>query len=163
MKRKKVIYAAAIICIIAVAGVFFNERYYTLPHVRTEFRAYETAFESFKDFILSADLDLQDDESKIYGVVYDENRTIIGLHNFPIELGRKNLDSINDLDEMFTYHFDSIIISNKRISFNGSGIEMIVYSIDDKRPTYFFHEDDRGPFTVTKLSKHWYYLCRSIR
>ena len=107
MKRKKVIYATAIICIIAVAGVFFNERYYTLPHVRTEFRAYETAFESFKDFILSADLDLQDDESKIYGVVYDENRTIIGLHNFPIELGRKNLDSIGKLCNPMIVPFSS--------------------------------------------------------
>lgn len=163
MKRKKNVFAIIVICIIAVAGVFFNERYYSSPHRRTEFRAYETAFESIKDFILSADLDLQDDEAKIHGVVYDESGMIIGLHNFPIELKKEDLDPINDLNEMFTYHFDSIIISNKRISFNGSGIEMIVYSIDDKRPTYFRYEDDKAHFTVTKLSKHWHYLWRSIR
>ena len=158
MKRKKFVFAIIVICIIAIAGVFFNEKYYSWPKKRTEFLAYETAFESLKDFILSVDLDLQDDERKFYLIVQDESGTIIELYDFPIELEKEDLDLLNYIRGMYVQDFHAITVTNKRISFQGSGSEMVVYSIDDKRPTYFYHEDDGIHFTVTKLLKHWYFL-----
>ena len=125
---------------------------------KDNFKQYEDDFEVIKDVIMAANLDLGEDGRETYPLVQNEQGAITGLFSCPINFTKEELASFNRLAEMFTQSFNFIAVTNNRISFGGDGAQMIVYSADGKRPSYFHAEDDGVRYRVEKLSEHWFYL-----
>ena len=151
MKRLKFFSLAIALCLVLL-GCYSN------LGKKENFKQYEDDFEVIKDVIMAANLDLGEDGTETYPLVENEQGEITGLFSCPINFTKEELASFNRLAEMFTQSFNFIAVTNNRISFGGDGAQMIVYSADGKRPSYFHAEDDGVRYRVEKLSEHWFYL-----
>lgn len=151
MKRLKIFSLILVLCFV-LTGCYSN------LGKKDIFKRYEDDFEVIKDVFVTANLDLGERGEKIYSLIQNEQGVITGLFSCPIHLTQEEYASLNRLAEMFTQSFNFIAVTNNRISFGGDGAQMIVYSADGKRPSYFHAEDDGVRYRVEKLSEHWFYL-----
>ena len=72
-------------------------------------------------------------------------------------------ESLNNVKQTFYYGFSMISITENRISYGGEGYEMFVYSLDGKKPKYFWHNDRNNSFKIYSLGDDWYLLSLRLR
>lgn len=125
------------------------------------FRQYKDDFELITKELLNMTLTNHKIES--YGIVYDEEENIIGFYEISNPLSDEMLAALNNITTLFTQDFSFINVDEDRVSFGGLGIEMYVFSANDKKPTYFYYEGDGINFSCEKVDDHWYYLHNRVR
>ena len=59
--------------------------------------------------------------------------------------------------------FEFIEYTPDRVSFQGDGQNMVVYSINGKIPNYFFYKGDKMSFRVYDVRNKWYILIANLR
>ena len=59
--------------------------------------------------------------------------------------------------------FDFIVYTDNRISYEGDGNHMVIYSMNGEVPDYYFYKGDRTSFTVYDLNNQWFLLVSDIR
>ena len=59
--------------------------------------------------------------------------------------------------------FEFIEYTPDRVSFQGDGQNMVVYSINGKIPNYFFYKGDKMSFRVYDVRNNWYILIANLR
>ena len=73
------------------------------------------------------------------------------------------LNELNQINDYLKNDFEFIEFSTDRISYEGNGNHIIVYSQSGKIPNYYFYKDDTTKFTVYDLGDKWYLLINDIR
>lgn len=59
------------------------------------------------------------------------------------------------------YSFTSIMYTENRISFHSeNGHYAIVYSVDEKKPTFWLTSSEEDDIKVKKITKNWYHMWR---
>lgn len=89
--------------------------------------------------------------------LYDKGENIL----LPDEL----VTAFRNVDEAFKpWGYDSITITKERISYEGLGKKMFVYSRNGKIPNYFYSEDDGiDNYSRCILPDNWYLLEHNVR
>ena len=105
--------------------------------------------------------DLNEYGNKIY-IVDRNDREITGLYKFPQKLSKKEIFMLRLINEFMNDDFESIVCFDSRISYEGDGGRMIVYSPDEK-PDFFFYPGDGLHFHAYKLQDNWYLLIHPMR
>ena len=82
-----------------------------------------------------------------------------------IVLSEELKTSFKNIDEAFKpWGYDSITITKERISYEGLGKKMFVYSRNGKIPDYFYSEDDGiENYSRCILPDNWYLLEHNVR
>lgn len=81
------------------------------------------------------------------------------------ELSYELLKNYQKINESFPpehgYEFDFICYRKNRISFHSeNGCYAVVYSVDDKKPTFWFAPFEEDAIKVKKITKNWYHMWR---
>lgn len=79
------------------------------------------------------------------------------LHEY-IYLDEDIIELLSNVNNLFDYDFSIVSITNTRISYGGEGNEMFVYSLDGKKPNYFWADKKDASFSSYSLDNNWYYL-----
>lgn len=116
-------------------------------------------FEAINDVLLSIETEK---DITLFSVASEKGKNT-EIYDFPIELNENQLYSLNKISDAFTTDFSFIAITENRISYGGEGNDMFVYSIDGKRPKYFYHKGDKVDFSVENLDNNWYFCHARIR
>lgn len=153
MKRKYLLFISIIAIVLCAC---------TSPNTRAVvFFDYQADFERLKDFML--DERNVDGEYETYGIVYDIDGKISGIHGISQDLGKAELKSLNNLLNAFKTDFSFIGVGEGRVSFGGNGNDMFVYTVDDSIPKWFYSPNDRMRYTKEKLYNNWYHLYNNAR
>lgn len=116
-------------------------------------------FEAINDVLLS----IETEKDRLLFSVVDEDGKDTEINKFPVELDENQSYSLNKISDAFTTDFSFIEITETRIAYGGEGSDMLVYSIDGKRPKYFYFKGDKIDFSVKKLGNNWYFCHARIR
>lgn len=131
-------------------------------HSKTEiFKQYKEDFELITKELLDMTFDNHKIES--YGIMYNEAGIIVGFYEMSNPLSDEMLVALNNLSTIFTQDFSFISVDEDRVNYGGLGTEMYVFSVSDKKPTYFYHEGDGINFSCERIDDHWYYLHNRVR
>lgn len=133
-----------------------------------EFAGYAECFQSINAVVLSA---IESDETYINGldeygkktyIVEREDNEITGLYKFPQELSSQEISMLGLINEFMKDDFEAVVCFESRISYEGDGSRMIVYSPDEK-PAFFFYPGDGLDFHTYELQNNWYLLIHPMR
>lgn len=161
-KKLWFIIIVSIISVIMVARVIVL----SLPKYDEEeieiFQTYKEDFEKINEYII-----------KNYGGSLEKNNIlidrqisrIVGLYDGEkIKISKELQESFNNIDKAFMgYDFSFLDVSLERISYQGEGYRMYVYSRDGKVPDYYYHKGDGMRPDVYKLGNNWYLLKVNYR
>lgn len=93
-------------------------------------------------------------------VDHDHGNCYLSYQGKRIELNQQQQDSLNTVDQSFTYKdsvFDTVRIYDNRISFNiENGQYALVYSFNDTKPSFVNHPEEDWKIYVKKLINNWY-------
>lgn len=138
-----------------------------------EFNKYKSSFENVNNKILSingdnveekAILNEENKERKIFTIEHNkEANNVIGILRIKDDYVDDVLNELNQINDYLKNDFEFIEFSTDRISYEGNGNHIIVYSQSGKIPNYYFYKDDTTKFTVYDLGDKWYLLINDIR
>ena len=155
-----------LLVVLAYLSPYFYFMYIGVTKYQVEnFGAFEEDFELMVDFTKDYFESQENDNSKIIGVGYDiksKNHTLWYNGN-NIKISEKLQTSLNRVtDEAFIANldsrFDRIAYYNNKISFEiDNGAYALVYSFDDKKPSFNTHNKTVKTH-IRKIKDHWYHV-----
>ena len=163
---KNIIVFVIVACLLFALGGCGNDN-----EEKSKFALYKNSFEILNDYFIDYYNQLETEDKSIgFFFEADEFSGLIdhfygGCEDKAIYPDQDVLVAINNAKKFFIQSFNYISVTSNRISYGGDGSQMIVYSIDGKKPRYFFTEDetDTPSFSTTNLGDDWYYLYLSVR
>lgn len=128
------------------------------------FERYQEDFELLKDFFLALTPEDEGYHSIGYAVFFYEDKGFV-LYRPPKGWGMEEQAALNRIAEIFTRSWNEayIRVTPARISFEGLGNEMVVYTANGRRPAYYFENSPWIHFKVERLDKNWFYLRNPVR
>ena len=138
-------------------------------NVKTAFEISKPSFEIlnqfFEDYYASSELT---GEELNFSFSFNENKECVeeiyaGHLCEYIFLEDEIAKALYDVKNTFKYDFSLISVTDIRISYGGIGNDQFVYSLNGKRPKYFFDEEDDESFSTYSLGDDWYYLFLRVR
>ena len=156
-----------VIAIIFVAIILFFSLSIAITHYtnRSEkvltFSEYQQDFEVIVDFV-AEEYDVSDEiEKNTMMIVTNSDFNITGLYGNgeDITLPEDVLAAFMKAKDIALSSSDEFIVVTKdRISFEGLGSNMYVYSRNGKKPNYFYSKNDGVIYITYKLKDNWYLL-----
>ena len=126
------------------------------------FNINKVSFDKLNQYLLEQFSNIENSELNFTFSVSEETGEIEKLysrywHEY-IYLDEDITELFTNVKNSFTYDFSIVSITSTRISYGGEGNEMFVYSLDGKKPKYFWADNKDAAFSSYSLDNNWYYL-----
>ena len=133
-----------------------------LSSVQSSFNNNKESFTKLNEYLLDCYSSVDTNELIFAFTFSDETGQVSeiysGYSHEYVYLDEDTIEHFDNARKAFAYDFSIIYITDTRISYGGDGNEMFVYSLDGKKPKYFWSDEKKHHFSTYSLGDNWYYL-----
>lgn len=134
-----------------------------------EFNKIESSFQNVNSIVLDL-VETYDGDKGFSGkrgetifTLEHKNDSIVGIKDVNGEYLEEIIGDLIKINDYMMNDFDFIVYTDNRISYEGDGNHMVIYSMNGEVPDYYFYKGDRTSFTVYDLNNQWFLLVSDIR